>query len=403
MRFTANSGTLDITRIPFRLRKAWRRRIMYGMNGDPGLRILFVHGETAIGGGETDLLRLLAHLAAHGDATAVIAPPGGGLAERLAAAGVPQFGIPVPGWRKTRDLLKRSRFFREAGRAFDAFSPRLVVANDVWYAPHARRLAERAGVPWAAHVRGELKGPGRVRQYDLDRAGAVLTMADSNVAGLRAGGVAKERIRLIPAGIDPRVPEPDRVESARKDLPPGRSPIVGIVANVLAVKGYEILEEAIRLLARTFPALLCVVVGSADSEFGRRYRSRIGKSDLAHHFLFRGFLEDPLPHVALFDVMLLPSLSEGFGIVLLEGMSLRKPVVASATGGIPGVVEDGRTGFLVPPGDASALAEKTSLLLSDPAMRERMGEEGYRRCVSRFGREDRLSEVREAYLRLCGR
>jgi glycosyltransferase involved in cell wall biosynthesis len=168
------------------------------------------------------------------------------------------------------------------------------------------------------------------------------------------------------------------------------------------VKGFQSLGEAVRILSGRFPGILCIVVGSTDSDFARRFRSHLEETGISDHFLFLGFRDDPLPFISLFDVMVLPSLSEGFGIVLLEGMSMRKPIVASATGGIPEVVADGITGFLFPPGDAVSMAEKIAFLLERPDLREGMGEEGYHRCKENFGKEKALERIRRIYRQVAG-
>jgi glycosyltransferase involved in cell wall biosynthesis len=362
-----------------------------------GLAVSFIHGISSIGGGETDFLLLLDHLAAAGEIPSVLCPPGP-LSDRLSDKGIRHFDIRVPGWRKGKDFVRRPFFFRKARGIMKEAPPDLIVANDIWYAPHAHRLAASSGAPWAAHIRGEVKHPGRARQYHLRHCDAIVTVNSKNRDLLREGGIPEEKINVIHPGIDMRMPEENALHEARKSVPEGRSPIVGIVANVLAVKGFQFLGEAVGILRSRFPRILCIVVGSTESDFAHRFRS--GLREAADHFLFLGFRDDPLPFISLFDVMVLPSLSEGFGIVLLEGMSMRKPVVASSTGGIPEIVVDGKTGFLVPPGDAATLAEKITLLLENPDLRGSMGEEGYCRCRDNFGKEKALENIRRTYRRI---
>ena len=102
-------------------------------------------------------------------------------------------------------------------------------------------------------------------------------------------------------------------------------------------------------------------------------------------------------------VSVIPSLEEGFGIPAAEAMGCEAPVVASDAGGLPEVVEDGVTGFVVPKGNAAALAGAIDKLLSDPVMRERMGKAGRQRAVARFDWMRAAERFEELYQQLLTR
>ena len=97
------------------------------------------------------------------------------------------------------------------------------------------------------------------------------------------------------------------------------------------------------------------------------------------------------------DLYVHPALMEGFGIAVLEAMAMRKPVVATTTGGLPEIVQDGETGMLVPPGDADALARAVSSLLQDPARRRQLGEVGRARVVAHFTVEAMMDGLTSGY------
>jgi hypothetical protein len=98
------------------------------------------------------------------------------------------------------------------------------------------------------------------------------------------------------------------------------------------------------------------------------------------------------PHVA----------PEGFGLAVAEALLMRKPVVASNQGGPSEIIVDGETGFLVPPGDAKALAEKVLLLLSNEDLRRRMGERGRAMVLERFTMKRMITELEDSYLEVLG-
>jgi colanic acid/amylovoran biosynthesis glycosyltransferase len=97
------------------------------------------------------------------------------------------------------------------------------------------------------------------------------------------------------------------------------------------------------------------------------------------------------------DVLLQPSVSEGFGNAVIEAQALALPVVCSDAGGLPENVVDGGTGFVVPRRDALALAEKLAVLGRDPTLRRRMGEAGRRRVVERFQLDDQIKAFERLY------
>ena len=102
----------------------------------------------------------------------------------------------------------------------------------------------------------------------------------------------------------------------------------------------------------------------------------------------------------IFDVFTLPSLWEGLGIVLLEAMAFKLPIVASRVGGITDVVVDGTTGFLVPPKDSKSLAQAIITLLKEPEKAEKMGEEGYGRVSKEFRDSVANEKMMELYEKL---
>jgi glycosyltransferase involved in cell wall biosynthesis len=101
------------------------------------------------------------------------------------------------------------------------------------------------------------------------------------------------------------------------------------------------------------------------------------------------------------DLFVLPSLWEGFGLVLLEAMAAARPVVASSIGPVPEIVLDGETGLLVPPGDADRLADAIVRVLADRALGERLGRAGRARVQQTFALDDMVDRTDRLYRELC--
>jgi glycosyltransferase involved in cell wall biosynthesis len=125
---------------------------------------------------------------------------------------------------------------------------------------------------------------------------------------------------------------------------------------------------------------------------------RTGALGLADRVTFLGARTDVPEILASLDVLVhCPTAPEPLGRVLAEAMAVGRPVVAARSGGIPEVVEEGVTGFLVEPGDVAGFASAVVRLLEDPALRERLGSSGRRRAEARFGVEAHVSAVLDAY------
>ncbi len=167
----------------------------------------------------------------------------------------------------------------------------------------------------------------------------------------------------------------EKREKARKSLgiDPGAK-VVGTVGWLLPIKGPGHLLKAMGRVWETHPEAMLVFVGQGplQAELSRQ-ADQVGQQDKV---LFPGWtshVEDILPG---FDVFCLPSLNEGMGRVIVEAMAAGLPVVASEVGGIPDLVEDGRTGFLCGPGDLAGISEAIARLFDDPEKAREMGEQG---------------------------
>jgi glycosyltransferase involved in cell wall biosynthesis len=129
-----------------------------------------------------------------------------------------------------------------------------------------------------------------------------------------------------------------------------------------------------------------------------RLRRQVADLGLDENVVFTGHRTDMRRLLGACDIFTMPSFEEPFGLVFAEAMAMSKPVVALSSGGALEVVADGETGLLSPPGDAVALADNISLLLGDPALRDRMGRAGRER-VERLFRPERLCEDYAAFYR----
>jgi glycosyltransferase involved in cell wall biosynthesis len=280
----------------------------------------------------------------------------------------------------------------------------LLHVNDIWWVPQTLRAAEGLPrVPIVAHVRQEIEPP-KVRHYELDGVDLVFPVSRQIQQSLEAGGVLPERLQVLYSGVDLScIPDqPDGHEVRRRFGIAGGALVLGTVANLFARKGYEVMLQALPRILKSSPEVHYLIVGSGDAAYEARLRALVRDLGLENHVHFSGFQESVSPWLAAMDVYVHPALMEGFGIAVLEAMAMRKPVVATTTGGLPEIVQGGETGLLVPPGDPDALAKVVLLLLRDSARRLALGEAGRVRVATHFTMDAMMSRLTSGYGTLLG-
>jgi glycosyltransferase involved in cell wall biosynthesis len=180
------------------------------------------------------------------------------------------------------------------------------------------------------------------------------------------------------------------------------APVVGFVGRLTRDKGIPELYEAYSLLRAQFPALKLLLVG--DYERGDAVPSDIRDRLTADAGVVRsGWVADPALYYRVMDVLALPTYREGIGLVSLEAQASSVPVVTTTATGARDSILDGITGFSVPAGDVSALAEAIAHLLRDAELRGSMGEAAREWVMSMFDREVLWAEIKKNYVQATSR
>jgi len=249
----------------------------------------------------------------------------------------------------------------------------------------ARRLT---GAPLVYHLHTRvLEGRGVApRRIKPPRADAIIAVSEA-VARFVEGA----RPHVVHAGV----PVPKIGERRRRQPPDATDMVIGIACRLVPVKGLTYLLRAIALLRAEFPAVRLELAGGGP-EWGAIEAEAVslGIRDRVNLVGWHKKLE---PLMAGWDIFVLPSLDEGCGVALLEAMAMGLPVVASAVGGLPEVVEEGQSGYLVPPADPQALAKSLRVLLRDPALRCAMGGAGRERVRRHFSADAMTAAVTAIY------
>lgn len=351
-------------------------------------RILYIHGIGAVGGAEHDLLAVLARLDRRAWDPHVLCPPEGPFRALLEQADLAVHPVALVPWRKWFSPFIRWRSVGRLRDLVDRLRPALVHVNDIWWVPHALGALHGsvASPPVVAHVRQEIE-PDKVRRYELDRIDRVVAISEQVAESLKAGGVEAGRLRTVYSGLDfsrPIKATPDRTAVRRRLGVPDSALLLGTAANLFPRKGYDVMFRALPGILAVHPDVHYLLAGTAEPLYAGSLRALAGELGIAERIHMVGFQDPVRPFLAALDLYVHPALMEGFGIALVEAMAAGKAVVATRTGGVPEVVEQGETGLLVAPGDPDRLRDAVIELLGDEPRRARMGAKGFARARERF-------------------
>ena len=196
-----------------------------------------------------------------------------------------------------------------------------------------------------------------------------------------------EKIKVIYNGVEPTKTEAKIFEKNHH--------IIGTVGTLIPLKGIQYLIQAMPQILKSFPETKLEIIG--EGPFKKVLQLQAKKRKVAKAVEFVGFEADVEKRLAKLDLYVQPSISESFGLAIVQAMSVGLPVVATHTGGIPEVVTENKSGLLVKAGDVKALAEAIKKLLADPTRAKQMGAYGRREATVRFNLKDMMKELEKTY------
>jgi len=316
-----------------------------------------------VGGGEYSIFDLMTHLPADVEPVLLV-PAEGELSARAKSEGIAWDLAPMPrigiaslaalwAWRTLLADIK----------------PDLLHANNSRPAFYAGITGRLLGIPAIFHC--------RIAQRDGLMDAILVRLVRAIVCNSRAVASRFSRFRLpvqvVYNGI--QVPESGK-ESCRTG---SRLLFAGRLSEE---KQPHVAVDVFEALAGEFPGLQLDVIGQSgpDPAYAQLLQARIASSPFHERIHCHGQVKNPSVFYRVADILTVPSLHEGFGRVLVEAMATGLPVVAFKTGGIPEVLEDGKQGFLIPPGEHSKMVSAVRRLLEDADLRLKMGETGYARA-----------------------
>ena len=299
--------------------------------------------------------------------------------------------------------LKLARFFRK--KNID-----VVYANCVRAQLSAGIGAWIAKVPTLLYIKGELANP-FIDRLSIILASRVLFFCAKNrddkyPCFIRWFG---RKIGILKIGMDPALIEAvehrnHSVLRQELDIDPSCLNVV-VLGQLYRPKGQHYAIEALFKLIGEFPQVRLYLVGDHVIEEYRPYKAElealIERYRLTQHVCFTGWRQDALEIVSLMDIVIHPSLAEGFGRAVLESMALGKPVIASAVGGLREAIQDGKNGYLVTPGDVGAITQRWRDLLSSQELRQQLGRDARCTVFDNYLIDDKVTRLAEIWIEIA--
>ncbi len=334
--------------------------------------ILYVIPYLSIGGTEKHLLDLIKGFS---DKYQIIllAPPG----ETLSSFEAHQIKIHLF-TRLDQNLLGGLKdFFRELKRILESQPVDLIHIHGAPELLFLTRMITPKKIPLVFTVHG-FHGEMKMFDYWLCArlcnffATKVIAVAKAEKDILLKKGIKKALIQTIANGVPDLLAAPHNdLELTPKDDLKAPKLIIGVIARLETTKGIHILLEAFGQLSKTYPEIHLEIVGTGSQE--AQYHSFVTQNNLANQVTFAGYQTNVAAYLNYFDLLVIPSLHETHPLVLLEGISFGKPIIATRVGGIPEVIIDKKNGLLIEPGNVTELTKALVELIEDQELRAVLG------------------------------
>ena len=174
--------------------------------------------------------------------------------------------------------------------------------------------------------------------------------------------------------------------------------VIGIVSNLHKYKGHIYILSSLEKILPFYPLLKLLIVGEGPEKSSlEKYVNDLG---IKNNVIFLGGRKDVPELMRAFDILVVPSLFESFGMTLIEGMYSKLPIIGTNVGGIPEILKDGETGILIPPRDSEAIKNALLKLIENPALAKSMGERGREIVLSKFTGQRYAREMERLYISL---
>jgi glycosyltransferase involved in cell wall biosynthesis len=267
-------------------------------------------------------------------------------------------------------------------------------------------IARLSGAKAVTHIHapvGDWMSP--LTRWSMRRDDALVAVSRATADGAAEKGYRPETLWSVLNSIDVNRWDATADGSAvRREFDLDDVPVISIVSRLFPSKGHDLLLQALAKVKENGQPFKLLLVGEDDrtatpggGSYSAHLQGAVDNLGLHDDIIFTGYRSDVQEILAATDIYAMPSFGEPFGVVYLEAMAMRKPVVALRSGGVPQVVEDGLSGLLSEPDDACALSANLLRLLADPFLCQQMGAYGRSRVEGYFTPKRLAEETEEIY------
>ena len=358
--------------------------------------VLHIDTESKWGGGQKQTLYLVKELHARGVNTCIICKPRSELLHHCRRQDVPadqlnvRFELDFFAARKIARMFRRGNFNIIHAHTGHAHAAAVMAAGFV--KPTAPVVVTRRTI---FKIKPGWLNNNKYIQPNIKYIAISTAVKDVLVQA----GVADTNVQVIPIGIDLKSIEgPDNrpIEVIRQEFEISSDDfVIGAVGGLVELKGHRFLLESVANLKDDVPEIKCIIVGAGTLRDSlENLTEKLGIHD---RVVFTGFREDAMDIMRTFNVMVVPSLSEGFSNVALEAMALGKPVIASDVGGLKDLVRDSENGILVPVKNGEEIALAVKRYHQNPDYAQQLGHQARHDVQNKFTLERMINSTNEYY------
>ena len=347
----------------------------------PRPNILFINSIKSFAGGEIWMITLAKELLKKDYKVILACPPGAEIIGPANGTGIEIHTLKISGDLNPITISRLKALFKKCNIS-------IVIANvgkDIRLSGLAAKFSPDVSVIALHQVDRPLKNNLRYRftyNYLADTI-VVNSISTKKTIMKSAPWLMYNKIRVIYHGIDPGKYSDENTAKIRTSLGLSEEDfVIGFAGRLNVQKGITFMLDAFKIVSDKYKNVHLLIAGTGDLE--NSIKDFASKYDLENRIHLLGFRKDIPELMRTFDVFLLPSLWEGFGIVLIEAMAAGKACVATNTSSIPEIVADGKSGLLVPAENTELIAEALLKLISDSSLREKFGVEGQKIVQQKF-------------------
>lgn len=272
-------------------------------------------------------------------------------------------------------------------------------------ASYVSLLGYLTGAVSVVHMHAPVSELSRPTLWGLRNADAIFSVSDFTRSCLVDLGMSAAKIHTIHNSVDADYFDPDKPLAVNVPVRarfgiPENARIVGIAARMNPWKGQHELIGAVALLRETFPDLHVMILGANVPEVRAELEKRAREGGIGERVHFGGYQQDVRPFLHEFDLFVHPSYGEPFGLSIAEAMSMRRPVIACNTGGVPEIITHGSDGWLVEERSTEAVAAAITRLLNDGELCRQMGARARETIRGRFSPRQQCAAVAQRYASL---